>query len=40
MNVPFARPYLTGDEGAAVAEVIATGWVSQGPKVQIGRAHV
>jgi perosamine synthetase len=34
MQVPFARPYLTGDEGAAVAEVIATGWVSQGPNVQ------
>jgi len=34
MQVPFARPYLTGDEGAAVAEVIASGWVSQGPKVR------
>jgi dTDP-4-amino-4,6-dideoxygalactose transaminase len=34
MNVPFARPYLTGGEGAAVAEVIATGWVSQGPRVR------
>ncbi len=34
MRVQFARPYLTGDEGQAVAEVIATGWVSQGPKVQ------
>jgi perosamine synthetase len=34
MEVPFARPYLTGTEGAAVAEVIATGWVSQGPKVR------
>jgi perosamine synthetase len=33
-HVPFARPYLTGDEGAAVAETIATGWVSQGPRVQ------
>ena len=34
MNVPFARPYFTGQEGAAVAEVIASGWVSQGPKVR------
>jgi perosamine synthetase len=34
MEVPFARPYLTGAEGAAVAEVIASGWVSQGPRVR------
>jgi perosamine synthetase len=34
MKVQFAKPYLTGTEGEAVAEVIATGWVSQGPKVQ------
>ena len=34
MQVPFARPYFTGREGAAVAEVIASGWVSQGPRVQ------
>ena len=34
MQVPFTRPYLRGDEGAAVAEVIASGWVSQGPRVQ------
>jgi perosamine synthetase len=34
MKVPFARPYLTGEEGHAVAEVIASGWVSQGPKVR------
>jgi perosamine synthetase len=34
MEVPFARPYLTGDEGPAVAEAIASGWVSQGPRVQ------
>jgi perosamine synthetase len=33
-EVPFARPFLTGDEGEAVARVIATGWVSQGPQVQ------
>lgn len=34
MEVPFARPYLTGREGEAVARVIATGWVSQGPQVR------
>jgi perosamine synthetase len=34
MEVPFARPYLRGDEGAAVAEAIASGWVSQGPRVR------
>jgi perosamine synthetase len=34
MKVAFARPYLTGNEGEAVAKVIASGWVSQGPQVQ------
>jgi perosamine synthetase len=34
MEVAFARPYLTGAEGAAVAEVIASGWLSQGPRVR------
>ena len=34
MEVPFTRPFLRGDEGAAVAEVIASGWVSQGPRVR------
>lgn len=34
MQVPFARPYLTGKEGEAVSKVIASGWVSQGPQVQ------
>jgi perosamine synthetase len=34
MQVPFAKPHLTGSEGALVAEVIASGWVSQGPKVR------
>jgi perosamine synthetase len=33
-QVPFARPSLTGDEEAAVASVIASGWISQGPRVQ------
>ena len=34
MHVPFAKPHLTGKEGALVADVIASGWVSQGPKVR------
>jgi perosamine synthetase len=48
MEVPFARPYFRGDEGQAVAEAIASGWVSQGPRVRefeqrfaerVGAAH-
>jgi perosamine synthetase len=34
MEVPFARPCFTGQEGAVVADVIASGWVSQGPRVR------
>jgi len=34
MNVQFARPHFNGGEGAAVAEAIASGWVSQGPRVR------
>jgi perosamine synthetase len=34
MQVPFATPHLTGREGARVAEVIASGWISQGPRVR------
>jgi perosamine synthetase len=34
MEVPFSRPTLRGDEGDAVAKVIASGWVSQGPRVR------
>lgn len=33
-DIPITRPHLTGGEGAAVAEVIASGWVSQGPRVR------
>ncbi len=33
-EIPITRPHLTGDEGAAVAETIASGWVSQGPRVR------
>jgi dTDP-4-amino-4,6-dideoxygalactose transaminase len=34
MQIPLTRPYLTGVEGQAVAQVIASGWISQGPTVQ------
>jgi dTDP-4-amino-4,6-dideoxygalactose transaminase len=34
MHVPFAKPHFTGREGALVADVIASGWISQGPKVR------
>jgi len=33
MEVPFARPYLADGEATAVEEVIASGWLSQGPRV-------
>jgi len=32
--IPIARPHLTGREAEAVAEVIASGWLSQGPRVR------
>jgi perosamine synthetase len=34
IEIPFARPYLTGAEGPAAAEVIASGWLSQGKRVE------
>jgi dTDP-4-amino-4,6-dideoxygalactose transaminase len=34
MEIPFARPSFAGGEAAAIAEAIATGWVSQGPRVR------
>jgi dTDP-4-amino-4,6-dideoxygalactose transaminase len=34
VQIPFAKPHLSGREGGLVAEVIASGWVSQGPKVR------
>jgi perosamine synthetase len=32
-EVPFGRPSMRGGEAAAIADVIASGWVSQGPRV-------
>lgn len=34
MQIPFAKPFLTGREGDAAAAVIRTGWLSQGPRVR------
>jgi perosamine synthetase len=34
MQVQFARPFMGGGEAEALAEVVASGWVSQGPRVQ------
>jgi perosamine synthetase len=34
MEVPFSRPTFKGHEGEAVAQAIASGWVSQGPRVR------
>jgi dTDP-4-amino-4,6-dideoxygalactose transaminase len=33
-SIPITKPFLTGEEGAAVADVVTSGWVSQGPRVR------
>jgi perosamine synthetase len=33
-QVPFSRPYFVGTEAAALAEVIESRWVTQGPRVE------
>jgi dTDP-4-amino-4,6-dideoxygalactose transaminase len=33
-EIPIARPHLAGGEAEAVAEAIASGWISQGPRVR------
>ncbi|MBI5165963.1 MAG: DegT/DnrJ/EryC1/StrS aminotransferase family protein [Magnetospirillum sp.] len=47
-QIPFARPWLGEEEADAVAEVVRSGWVMQGPKValfedlfrdRVGSAH-
>jgi perosamine synthetase len=32
MRIPVAKPYLDGSESRAVAKVLCSGWISQGPK--------
>jgi perosamine synthetase len=34
MEIPITRPHLAGGEAEAVAEAIASGWISQGPRVR------
>ncbi|HWX44565.1 MAG TPA: DegT/DnrJ/EryC1/StrS family aminotransferase [Solirubrobacteraceae bacterium] len=34
MEIPITRPHLAGGEAEAVAAAIASGWISQGPRVR------
>jgi len=38
-SVPFARTFVTDEAKAAVAEVLASGWLTSGPQVQQFEAH-
>jgi dTDP-4-amino-4,6-dideoxygalactose transaminase len=38
--IPIMRPWLGPEEGAAVRDVLASGWVAQGPKVAAFEASV
>lgn len=40
MQVPFSRPFFTGEEGARVAAAIESRWVAQGPNVAAFEAAV
>jgi dTDP-4-amino-4,6-dideoxygalactose transaminase len=48
MTIPVMKPWLGGEEAAAAAEAVASGWVAQGPRVaafeaafaqRVGAAH-
>ena len=34
MQIPFAQPWITADEAQAACEVVRSGWLSQGEKVE------